>query len=81
MCTMYRPEDTTSGNRAVAVTWGLGTEQVPCKLLTIYNPKFAVVFEIGFLSIALAVPERRDLPNFASCVLGLKVCGAIPNLF
>jgi len=40
-------------------------------------------FETGFLCVALKVPELRNLPAFASQVLGLKACATclVKDLF
>jgi hypothetical protein len=38
-------------------------------------------FETGFLCIALAVLELRNLPASASRVLGLKACATTPGAF
>ena len=38
-------------------------------------------FETGFLCVALAVLELRDLLASASKVLGLKACPTTPGLF
>jgi hypothetical protein len=36
-------------------------------------------FETGFLCVALAVLELRNLPASASRVLGLKACTTMPS--
>ena len=44
------------------------------------NNFFLLIFETGFLCVALAVLELRNLPASASRVLGLKACATMPSL-
>jgi hypothetical protein len=59
------------GTRKVLLTNGLGKN-----LVILFF--FFWFFETGFLCVALAVLELRNLPASASRVVGLKACATTP---
>jgi hypothetical protein len=51
-----------------------------CDFFSFFSFFFFWFFETGFLYIALAVLELRNLPASASRVLGLKACATTPGV-
>jgi hypothetical protein len=55
-------------------------EEICCTCLVLFCFVLFLFFETGFLCVALAVLELRNLPASASRVLGLKACATPPSL-